>query len=93
MSLALLVSIIDADQRTEGRGFTLSELKEAGIRKKEAKGLGVVVDHRRRSKSEEGQKINIDRIKEYRSRLVVFPRKAGKPKRGDATVSVLVLNG
>lgn len=33
--------------------------------------------------------MNIDRLKEYRSRLVVFPRKAGKPKRGDATVSIL----
>ncbi|EIW72376.1 50S small subunit ribosomal protein L13e [Tremella mesenterica] len=69
----------------EGRGFTLSELKLAGIRKKEAKGLGIVVDHRRRSKSEEGQTVNVDRLKEYRSRLVVFPRKAGKPKKGDAT--------
>ncbi|CAD6590412.1 MAG: 60S ribosomal protein L13 [Tremellales sp. Tagirdzhanova-0007] len=68
-----------------GRGFTLSELKEAGIRKKEAKGLGIVVDHRRRNNSEEGQKLNIERIKEYRPRLVVFPRKAGKPKHGDAT--------
>ena len=75
----------------EGRGFTLTEIKEAGIRRKEAKGLGIVVDHRRRSKSEEGQKINIDRIKEYRARLVVFPRKAGKPKHGDATVSICFL--
>ncbi|KAK1925703.1 putative 60S ribosomal protein L13 [Papiliotrema laurentii] len=69
----------------EGRGFTLSELKLAGIRKKEAKGLGIVVDHRRRSKSEEGQQLNVDRLKDYRSRLVVFPRKAGKAKKGDAT--------
>ncbi|KAK8866152.1 hypothetical protein IAR55_001303 [Kwoniella newhampshirensis] len=69
----------------EGRGFTLSELKLAGIRKKEAKGLGISVDHRRRSKSEEGQTLNVDRLKEYKSRLVVFPRKQGKPKSGDAT--------
>lgn len=26
-------------------------------------------------------------MKEYKSRLVVFPKKAGKPKSGDATVS------
>jgi large subunit ribosomal protein L13e len=71
----------------EGRGFTLSELKLAGIRKKEAKGLGISVDYRRRSKSEEGQTINVDRLKSYRERLVVFPKKAGKPKAGDATVS------
>ncbi|WVF70231.1 hypothetical protein IAT40_005020 [Kwoniella sp. CBS 6097] len=68
----------------EGRGFTLSELKLAGIRKKEAKGLGISVDHRRRSKSEEGQNLNVDRLKEYKSRLVVFPKKHGKPKAGDA---------
>ncbi|BEJ04826.1 hypothetical protein CcaverHIS641_0206430 [Cutaneotrichosporon cavernicola] len=69
----------------EGRGFTLSELKLAGIRKKEALGLGIAVDHRRRSKSEEGQTLNVDRLKAYRSRLVVFPRVQGKPKAGDAT--------
>jgi len=74
----------------EGRGFTVSELKLAGIRKKEAKGLGIVFDHRRRSKSEEGQSINVERLKEYRSRLVVFPRKAGKPKSGDAQVRLLL---
>jgi large subunit ribosomal protein L13e len=71
-----------------GRGFTLSELKLAGIQKKSAKGLGIVVDHRRRSKSEEGQALNVDRLKEYKSRLVVFPRKHGKPKTGDSTVSI-----
>lgn len=68
----------------EGRGFTISELKLAGIRKKEAKGLGIVVDHRRRSKSEEGQTLNVERLKAYRQRLVVFPRVHGKPKAGDA---------
>jgi hypothetical protein len=76
----------------EGRGFTLSEIKLAGIPKKQAKGLGIVVDHRRRSKSEESQKVNVERLKEYRTRLVVFPRKAGKPKAGDATVSGAVLS-
>lgn len=70
----------------EGRGFTLSELKLAGIRRKEAKTIGIAVDTRRRSKSEEGQKLNVDRLKEYKTRLVVFPKKAGKPKSGDATV-------
>ncbi|KAE8542807.1 50S small subunit ribosomal protein L13e [Cryptococcus deuterogattii 99/473] len=69
----------------EGRGFTTSELKLAGIRRKEALSLGISVDPRRRSKSEEGQKLNVERLKEYKSRLVVFPRKAGKPKAGDAT--------
>lgn len=68
----------------EGRGFTIAELKLAGIPRKQAKGLGIVVDHRRRSKSEEGQKVNVERLQAYKERLVVFPRVHGKPKAGDA---------
>jgi ribosomal protein L13E len=70
----------------EGRGFTLGELKEAGISRKTALGLGIVVDHRRRNSSVEGKTINIERLKAYKERLVVFPRKAGKPKKGDSSV-------
>merc|ERR1712028_253977 len=33
-----------------GRGFTLAEIKAVGLGKKEAKSLGVAVDHRRRTK-------------------------------------------
>ncbi|CAE6521488.1 unnamed protein product [Rhizoctonia solani] len=69
----------------EGRGFTLAELKEAGVGRKEALGLGIVVDHRRRNLSEEGKTLNVERLKAYRERLIVFPRKAGKPKKGDST--------
>ncbi|KDQ16284.1 hypothetical protein BOTBODRAFT_30989 [Botryobasidium botryosum FD-172 SS1] len=69
----------------EGRGFTLAELKEAGVGRKEAKGLGIVVDHRRRNLSEEGKKLNVERLQEYKSRLIVFPRNAKKPKKGDST--------
>ncbi|KAJ7786243.1 60S ribosomal protein L13 [Mycena metata] len=69
----------------EGRGFTLAELKEAGVGRKEARGVGIVVDHRRRNLSEEGKKINVERLLAYKSKLIVFPRKAGKPKKGDST--------
>jgi len=69
----------------EGRGFTLAELKEAGIGRKEARGVGIVVDHRRRNLSEEGRALNIERLKAYKSKLIVFPRKASKPKKGDST--------
>ena len=71
----------------EGRGFTLVELKEAGVGRKKALGLGIVVDHRRRNLSEEGKDLNVARLKAYMERLVVFPRKASKPKKGDSTVS------
>ncbi|KZT06017.1 60S ribosomal protein L13 [Laetiporus sulphureus 93-53] len=69
----------------EGRGFTLAEIKEAGISKKEARGVGIVVDHRRRNLSEEGKALNVERLKVYKARLIVFPRKAKKPKKGDST--------
>lgn len=75
----------------EGRGFSLGELKEAGISRKTALGLGIVVDHRRRNLSIEGKTTNIERLKSYKERLVVFPRKAGKPKKGDSSVSYLLL--
>ncbi|TFY53380.1 hypothetical protein EVG20_g10143 [Dentipellis fragilis] len=68
----------------EGRGFTLAELKEAGIGKKEARGVGIVVDHRRRNLSVEGKQVNVERLKAYKERLIVFPRKTGKPKKGDS---------
>ena len=73
----------------EGRGFTLAELKEAGIGKKEARGVGIVVDHRRRNLSVEGKSLNVERLKAYKAKLIVFPRKAGKPKKGDSTVRLM----
>jgi len=69
----------------EGRGFTLAELKEAGVGRKEARGVGIVVDHRRRNLSEEGKAVNVERLKAYKARLIVFPRNAKKPKKGDTT--------
>lgn len=75
----------------EGRGFTLAELKEAGINRKEARGVGIVVDHRRRNLSEEGKQLNVERLKAYKARLIVFPKKAGKPKKGDSTVRIWVI--
>ena len=68
-----------------GRGFTLDELKAAGISAKFARTVGICVDTRRANKSEESLQLNADRLKEYKERLVVFPRKAGKAKKGDAT--------
>lgn len=73
----------------EGRGFTLAELKEAGVNRKEALGLGIVVDHRRRNASEEGKAVNVERLKAYKERLIVYPKKAGKPKKGDSTGEAL----
>lgn len=57
-----------------GRGFTLAELKEAGVSAKYARTVGIAVDARRRSKSEESVKVNAARLKDYLSRLVVFSK-------------------
>ena len=69
----------------QGRGFTTEELKAAGIRKKEARSIGIPVDHRRKNKSEESLKLNADRLKAYKERLVVLPRrnKNNKDKKTD----------
>merc|ERR1712010_238967 len=65
-----------------GRGFSLAEIKAAGLGQKEARSLGVAVDHRRRNKSVEGQEANVQRLREYRSKLVVFPKHAKHKKKG-----------
>uniref|UniRef100_G3PT54 60S ribosomal protein L13 n=1 Tax=Gasterosteus aculeatus aculeatus TaxID=481459 RepID=G3PT54_GASAC len=68
-----------------GRGFTLEELKAAGIHKKTARTIGIAVDSRRRNRSTESLRANVQRLKEYRSKLILFPRKASAPKKGDGT--------
>ncbi|KAK9454869.1 ribosomal protein L13e [Dipodascopsis uninucleata] len=68
-----------------GKGFTLEELKLAGIPSKYAKTIGIAVDFRRQNRSVEGLEANVTRLKEYKSKLIVFPRKAGKPKNGDSS--------
>merc|ERR1712110_162510 len=68
-----------------GRGLSLEELKSAGISKSMAKTIGITVDHRRRNKSVESLQINAQRLKEYQSKLILFPIKASKARKGDAT--------
>lgn len=57
-----------------GRGFTFDELKAAGVAPKYARTVGIAVDHRRINRSVEGLEINVQRLKEYLGRLIVFPR-------------------
>jgi len=72
-----------------GRGFTLEELKEAGIPRKEALSIGISVDHRRRNKSTESLQLNVQRLKAYKSKLIVFPRRKGTYKKGDSKAEEL----
>ncbi|TPX35544.1 hypothetical protein SmJEL517_g02067 [Synchytrium microbalum] len=73
-----------------GRGFSLIELKQAGIRRKEARTIGIAVDHRRKNRSEEGLAMNVERLKAYKSRLIVFPKKG---KRSTEVTSATQLAG
>ncbi|CCF73262.1 large subunit ribosomal protein L13e [Babesia microti strain RI] len=58
-----------------GRGFSLQELKAAGISRKVARSIGISVDHRRVNRSQESLNLNVDRLKTYLSKLVMIPRK------------------
>ena len=68
-----------------GRGFTLEELKAAGISPKNAQTIGIAVDLRRKNKSVESLQQNVQRLKEYKSKLIVFPINRKKPKKGDSS--------
>mmetsp|Transcript_19695 Transcript_19695/g.28990 ORF Transcript_19695/g.28990 Transcript_19695/m.28990 type:complete len:209 (-) Transcript_19695:39-665(-) len=67
-----------------GRGFSLAEIKEAGLTARFAQTIGIVVDHRRVNKSQEGKAANVERIKAYMAKLILFPKKrlGGKPPTG-----------
>jgi large subunit ribosomal protein L13e len=72
-----------------GRGFTLEELKSAGIHPRYARTIGISVDHRRRNKSEESLALNVQRLNEYKSKLVLFPRNSKKTAKGEASAEEL----
>ncbi|MCD7447839.1 60S ribosomal protein L13 [Datura stramonium] len=67
-------------------GQTLKyNMKAAGIPKKLAPTIGIAVDHRRRNRSLEGLQTNVQRLKTYKAKLVIFPRHAKKIKAGDSS--------
>merc|ERR1711957_707410 len=74
-----------------GKGFTLEELKEAKIAPKLARTIGISVDHRRRNRCQESLQENVDRLKLYKSKLLIFPKGSGKKcvKKGDTARSAL----
>lgn len=71
-----------------GRGFTLAELKESGVKGVNyARSVGIAIDRRRKDTCAETKKINVERIKEYVSRMILHPRRKAdkKPKILEAT--------
>jgi len=69
-----------------GKGFTLEEVKAAGLNKRFARTIGISVDPRRRNKSIESLQTNAQRLKEYRAKLILFPLSEKKIKKGEATL-------
>ncbi len=67
-----------------GRGFSLEEISAAGLKPQYAATVGIKVDKRRKNSSEEGLKANVQRLKTYVSKLVVFPR-GKKAEKGDSS--------
>ena len=70
-----------------GRGFTLEELKGAGLKPQYAATIGIRVDSRRQNISEESLNTNIQRLKTYASKLVLFPVNPKKVAAGEASES------
>lgn len=69
-----------------GRGFTLQELKAAGLNPRFARTVGIAVDPRRINKSVESIQLNAERLKEYKSKLILFPiHNKKKLRAGEAT--------
>lgn len=62
-------------------------MQEAGFTAQEARTVGIAVDFRRTNKSAESLRANVQRLKAYKAKLVVFPRgRNTKPKKGDSPV-------
>mmetsp|Transcript_25440 Transcript_25440/g.43272 ORF Transcript_25440/g.43272 Transcript_25440/m.43272 type:complete len:198 (-) Transcript_25440:44-637(-) len=55
-----------------GRGFTIEELKAAGLEPGYAQTVGIAVDKRRTNRSEESLQANVARLQDYKKKLVVL---------------------
>lgn len=65
-----------------GRGFTLAELKAAGLTGAFAQTVGIAFDHRRHNKNADTMAMNVKRLNDYKSKIILFPAKDGKVKKG-----------
>ncbi len=64
-----------------GRGFSFEELRRAKISAQFARTVGIAVDHRRHDPNEETLQANVQRLESYKSKLILFPRRADKYKK------------
>lgn len=69
-----------------GRGFTARELRAAGVVPKEAMGLGIAIDYRRKNRTVGAFESNVDRLKAYKAKLVVIPRNKKAIKKTESSL-------
>ena len=65
-----------------------NDAQEAGIPRPLAPTIGIAVDHRRQNLSEESLAINVARLKAFKERLILLPRRSNAPKKGDTKTDV-----
>eukprot|EP01080_Neovahlkampfia_damariscottae_P000307 gene307-6721_t len=76
------LSNLKSNNRTRlGKGFTPAELKAAKLGVQFARSIGISVDERRRNVSEEGLQVNVQRLEEYKSKLILYPRRSVSDKK------------
>ncbi|CEP61298.1 60S ribosomal protein eL13 LALA0_S02e11276g [Lachancea lanzarotensis] len=63
-----------------GRGFTLREVRAAGLTPAYARTIGIAVDHRRQNRNQEIFDLNVQRLQEFQSKIIVFPRNGKAPE-------------
>ena len=69
-----------------GRGFSMEELKAAGLNARYALTVGISVDYRRTNKSTESLDLNVARLKEYLGNLVVLKKGDEAPAQFKGTI-------
>jgi len=58
-----------------GRGFTKEELKKAGLLSLPfARSIGIAIDLRRKDCSVEAQNLNVQRLKDYLGKIILYPK-------------------
>ena len=72
-----------------GKGFTLEELKTAGLQPRYAQTIGIAIDWRRRNKSEESLTANVARLEEYKKSLVILKKGDAAPAQAKGTIQPL----
>ena len=59
--------------------------QEAGIPRNLASTIGISIDPRRQTTNQETLTLNVARLKSYKARLILFPRKSGQHKKLDSS--------